>query len=209
MDGRTHNLQIRDEHTEIVIFTIDEIKTLIAKASRRTKLYVLLMLNCGMTQKDIADLVHSEIDWHAKQIVRKRSKTKSHASFPVVRYQLWEATHELLVSERSDDDGRVLTNSNGKPLWQANVDEKGKYTKIDNVKSAYSRLCKQALVNKPLKSLKKTSASLIRSNAKYTSLESLFLGHAPQSMADKHYAVAPQALLDEAIIWLGGEYGLE
>ena len=53
------------------------------------------------------------------------------------------------------------------------------------------------------------SATLIRGNQKYTSLESLFLGHAPQSMSDRHYAVAPQALLDEAIVWLGGEYGLE
>ena len=89
------------------------------------------------------------------------------------------------------------------------VDESGKYAKIDNIKSAYSRLCKQAATSKPLKSLKKTSASLIRGNQKYTSLESLFLGHAPQSMSDRHYAIAPQALLDSAIVWLGGEYGLE
>ena len=69
MDGRTQQLQIRAEHTEIVTFTITEIKTLLSKASRRTRLYILLMLNCGMTQKDIADLLHSEVDWEAKQIV--------------------------------------------------------------------------------------------------------------------------------------------
>ena len=116
----------------------------------------------------------------------------------------------MLVSERSSGDAeRVLLNANGKPLWQGKVNESGKYSKIDNVKTAFRRLCSQAEVSKPLKSLKKTSASLLRGNAKYASLESLFLGHAPQSMADKHYAVAPHELLDEAIVWLGGEYGLQ
>jgi hypothetical protein len=163
-----------------------------------------------MTQKDIADLVHSEVDWKAKQIVRRRSKTKSHANVPIVRYRLWGDTFKLLRSERSDgNDARVLVNANGKPLWQASVDGEGKYQKIDNIKTAYSRLCKQALINKPLKSLKKTSASLIRGNGKYASLESLFLGHAPTSMADKHYAATPQDLLDEAIVWLGRQYGVK
>ncbi len=210
MDGRTQQLNIPVDNKEIVVFTVAEIKTLLSKASQRTKLYILLMLNCGMTQKDIADLLHSEVDWKAKRIVRRRSKTKSHASVPIVRYRLWDETFKLLLAERSTGkDERVLLNTNGKPLWQENVDESGKYAKIDNIRTAYRRLCKQVSVSKPLKSLKKTSASLIRGNAKYTSLESLFLGHAPQSMSDRHYAIAPQALLDEAIVWLGGEYGLE
>ena len=210
MDGRTQQLNIPVDNNEIVVFTISEIKSLLSKASQRTKLYILLMLNCGMTQKDIADLIHSEVDWKTKQIVRRRSKTKSHVTVPIVRYRLWEETFALLLAERSNgNEEKVLLNTNGKPLWQETVDESGKYAKIDNIKSAYSRLCKQAATSKPLKSLKKTSATLIRGNQKYTSLESLFLGHAPQSMSDRHYAVAPQALLDEAIVWLGGEYGLE
>jgi len=28
-------------------------------------------------------------------------------------------------------------------------------------------------------------------------------------MSEKHYAATPQELLDEAIVWLGGEYGLK
>jgi len=60
-----------------------------------------------------------------------------------------------------------------------------------------------------LKSLKKTSATLIRGNEKYASLESLFLSHAPQSMAHRHYTKLPQELLDEAVTWLGEELGIE
>ncbi len=210
MDGRTQQLNIQVDNNEIVVFTVAEIKTLLSKASRRTKLYILLMLNCGMTQKDIADLLHSEVDWKAKQIVRRRSKTKSHASVPIVRYRLWHETFTLLLAERSNgNEERALLNTNGQPLWRADFGENDKYTKIDNIKTAYLRLCKQAAVNKPLKSLKKTSATLIRGNAKYTSLESLFLGHAPQSMADKHYAATPQDLLNDAIVWLGSQYGVK
>jgi site-specific recombinase XerD len=160
MDGRTQQLNIPVDNNEIVVFTIAEIKSLLAKASQRTKLYILLMLNCGMTQKDIADLLHSEVDWKTKQIIRRRSKTKSHVTVPIVRYRLWEETFALLLAERSNgNEEKVLLNTNGKPLWQETVDEGGKYAKIDNIKSAYSRLCKQAATSKPLKSLKKTSAT--------------------------------------------------
>jgi hypothetical protein len=83
-----------------------------------------------------------------------------------------------------------------------------KYRKTDNVKNAFDRLKATTGIKKPMKSLKKTSASLIRNNENFASLESLFLGHAPQSMSDKHYAQVPQGLLDRAMEWLGRELGV-
>ena len=44
-------------------FEKKEITKLLEEASERTKLYILLMLNCGMTQKVIADLDMSETHW--------------------------------------------------------------------------------------------------------------------------------------------------
>lgn len=210
LDAKSRALQIGTPSTSIVVFTLEEISTLLAEASDRTTLYILLMLNCGMTQKDIADLQMTEVDWDRGYITRKRSKTKERENVPVVTYVLWAETLRLLRQERSSKaTGLVLLNENGKPLWYEEVQPDGKLKKNDNIRNAFARLTKKTKINKPLKSLKKTSASLIRGNAKYASLESLFLGHAPQSMADKHYAVAPQELLDEAIVWLGGEYGLK
>ncbi len=84
----------------------------------------------------------------------------------------------------------------------------GKYQKTDNVKNAFERLRKTQKIDKPLKSLKKTSASLLRDSGSFSSLASLFLGHAPQSMADKHYTQTPQQLLDQAVQWLAEQYGL-
>jgi len=209
MDGKSNVLAITKPLSDIIVFTMSEITTLLTESSQRTQLYILLMLNCGMTQKDIADLSKHEVDWKAGCVTRKRSKTRKHDSVPTVRYRLWPETLRLLKQERSDNDSeRVLLNESGKPLWHESVDDDGKLTKMDNVRSAFARLQKKTKINKPLKSLKKTSASLIRSHEGYASLESLFLGHAAQSMSDRHYAQAPQTLLDEAVNWLRGQYGL-
>ncbi len=67
-------------------------------------------------------------------------------------------------------------------------------------------LQKKTGIKKPLKSLKKTSASLLRDNERFQGLEGLFLGHVPQSMSDKHYTLVPGKLLDQAILWLESQY---
>ncbi len=209
MDGKSNALKISNPVTKVVIFKKEEIATLLAKAPIRTQLYVLLMLNCGITQKDISDLDMSEVDWASGRISRKRSKTKKFAHVPEVSYLLWHKTLYLLSQERSVAvSGPVLLNANGKPLWYEEVRPDGSLNKIDNVRSAFERLKRKTKIKKPLKSLKKTSASLIRNNGKYAGLEGLFLGHAPQSMSDKHYTTVPQKLFDEAICWLAREYGI-
>ncbi len=210
MDGRSAALNIGSSHAEIVVFTKDEISTLLQKASDRTRLYILLMLNCGMTQKDIADLQHSEVDWTAGRITRKRSKTRKHENVPEVCYVLWPETLRLLKQERSQKAaGNVLLNENGGPIWWNEVTADGEYKKNDNVKNAFDRLRRKTKIQKPLKSLKKTSATLIRGNSEYASLESLFLGHSGKTIAHRHYAQPPQNLLDQAIGWLATEYGVE
>ncbi|MBC8869807.1 MAG: tyrosine-type recombinase/integrase [Planctomycetes bacterium] len=209
MDRDSQALKIVKTLPTIVTFTKQEIATLLPEASDRTKLYILLMLNCGMTQKDISDLDLSEVNWDAGRITRKRSKTKNHENVPIVDYPLWPETLRLLRQERCKRrSGRVLLNEKGNPLWYEEVGDGGKLKKNDNVKSAFDRLKRKTGIEKPLKSLKKTSASLLRDNPKYTSLEDLFLGHAPQSMSDKHYAKAPQSLFDDAIAWLGTEFDI-
>ncbi len=209
LDGKSQMLKITRPSPKIVVFDKDEIKTLLEKASDRTTLYILLMLNCGMTQKDIADLLVTEVDWKEGRIIRKRSKTADEENVPVVNYKLWGETFRLLQQERAaDSTDRVLLNFNGSAIWTEQINGEGKYQKTDNVKSAFDRLRKVVKIEKPLKSLKKTSASLLRDNANFSNLEKLFLGHAPQSMSDRYYTQVPQTLFDQAIAWLGQEFGL-
>lgn len=209
IDGRSKLLKISAAAAEITVFDKSELAMLLTNASDRTKLYILLMLNCGMTQKDIADLRQPEVDWNRGRIRRRRSKTASHKDVPIVDYLLWPETFRLLRQERADAKSeRVLVNLNGSPIWSESIGAERKYKKSDNVKNAFDRLRTSLGIKKPLKSLKKTSATLLRGNEKYHGLEGLFLGHAPQSMADKHYTLIPQTLLDQAIQWLAQELGI-
>lgn len=209
IDGKSDLLKITPGAPSVKVFTNHELKSLLRDASDRTKLYILLMLNCGMTQKDIADLQVQEVDWSAGRIIRKRSKTSDQKNVPTVNYLLWPETCRLLGHERnSSTEGLVLLNSNASPLWSEEIGPNGKYKKTDNIKNAFDRLRKKLKIEKPLKSLKKTSATKIRGHETFHGLEGLFLGHAPQSMSDRHYTQVPQALLDQAIRWLGTEYGI-
>lgn len=207
MDAKSKVLHISKSSPSIVTCEQDEIVRLLKCASERTALYILLALNCGFTQKDIADLDVQEVDWSAGRISRKRSKTKSSKNVPEVCYQLWPETRELLVSARSPSQrGRVLLNESGGPLWTLQVDTNGRVKKNDNVRNAFARLTKKTAIKKSFKSLKKTSASKLRNNGRFASLEDLFLGHAPRKMSDRHYTQAPQDLLDEALRWLHEDY---
>ena len=89
LDRKCRDLCISKLVASIVVFTKEEVTSLLADASDRTKLYILLMLNCGMTQKDIADLQVSEVDWREGRIIRKRSKTGDRENVPTVNYKLW------------------------------------------------------------------------------------------------------------------------
>lgn len=184
-----------------------QITKLLSAASNRTRLYLLLGLNCAMTQQDIADLQPSEVDWTAGKITRKRSKTSDVGSVPEVTYRMWPMTFALLKSERSEATDRVLLTQDGRPLKTETISESSKFQKTDAVRLALRRLSEKTGIEFTMKMLKKTSASLLRNNRHYSGIESLFLDHAPTSMAQKHYTSIPQDLLDEAIAWLGKELG--
>ncbi len=193
----------------IKVFTVDEFKSLLSGASSSTRLYLLLMLNCGYQQQDIAELKRQEIDWERGRIARKRSKTGNHANVPIVEYRLWDETFALLKKHGRTDTELVLLNQKGGPL-KAEMLVNGKIKKIDNIRSAYNRLVHKLKMNpmKPLKVIRKTGASKLAEHPEYGRFDRLYLGHAPTSIKDKHYVQTPQNLFDEAILWLGKQFDL-
>jgi integrase len=174
---------------------------------RVLRLALLLMANTGMTAVDVSNLRDSEVDWAAGTVTRKRSKTKHAANVPTVTYKLWPTTFELLKKRRSGTD-RVLLNQAGKPYTKSRLKADGRLGKMDIFASAWGRVRgKLGLPGRTLKQLRKLGASLLNGHPVYGQLVNLFLGHAPGSMAEKHYAAAPQELLDEAVTWLGRQLG--
>jgi hypothetical protein len=96
-----------------------------------------------MTQQDISDLKHEEVDWKERRITRKRSKTKKHENVPTVCYPLWGETFELLAKYRSEDPVRVLTSSTGQPLKKEWIRENENVARDDRIFSLYSRYRKK------------------------------------------------------------------
>ena len=181
---------------------------LLQQSAGKTRLYILLALNCGMTQKDISDLQEQDVSWSKGRITRKRSKTHKHDGVPTVSYKLWPETLKLLHECRSGSD-IVLLNRNGGRLVEERLKETGKYTKNDNIKNAYERVRRKTSFSKPFKLLRKTSATLINADSRHRGLDELFLGHAPVTIAEKHYSATSESALDDALAFLREKYQID
>lgn len=205
IQSRDFTIAIPEQRIET--FTDAEIQRLLGAASEVTRLYLLLMLNCGMGQQDISDLFHSEVDWDAGRITRKRSKTRKNNgnNVPEVSYKLWAATFRLLTKYRSKHAELVLTNQKGGPLKVESI-VNGRAKKIDNIRSAYRRLATKLKIGKPMKLLRKTAASKLGSHPEYSRFAQYFLGHAPGNVADRHYVVPSEEQFDVAMEWLGQQF---
>jgi integrase len=193
-------------------FANEEVEVILAHASERTCLYLLLMANCGYTQIDLSDLRPDQVDWTTGRITRKRSKTKDSENVPQVSYPLWHRTFSLLLKYGHQDGERVLTNERGEAL-RVDTLRKGKLVKVDNIAVSYSRLCDKLMkqgklkTKKSLKTFRKTSPSRLE-DSEYASCARWFGGWSPRSVADRHYIRPPQEMFDRAVAWLEKSYGL-
>lgn len=191
----------------IETFGTAQLTLLLGEATGPLRLHLLLMANCGFGQTDIAELQPDEVNWSEGRIIRKRSKTAQWEGVPVVNYTLWDETLKLLKQYKTTDAEHVLLTSQGKPLRSTRL-EGGKVKKADSIKLAFRRL-RDKLDNdpgKPMKLIRKTCASLLAEEYD-ESLAAHFLGHAPRSIAGKHYIKPSQDKFDEAIKWLGKQFG--
>ena len=182
------------------------------------------MLNCGMYQSDISDLVWSEFDASRRTITRKRSKTGDFENAPEVTWYLWPETLRLLKKyanrdktilnqKKTADTGKdcvsLLVTAEGRPLVAKSIaEEKGK--RCDNIKSAYVRLANRLNVPaKPLMLIRKTSSSLLAQHKDYKFYAQYFLAQAPETTADGYYVKPSEAEFKAACEWLRKQYAFE
>lgn len=201
---RSKRLKFTQQTKSVERFTIEEVRQVLDSATEKTKLYVLLMLNGGMYQNDIAELGKNEVDWEGGAITRPRSKTPSG---PVVRCKLWPETFALLQKFKAKpnvSNGRggfrcLLTDAD-KPLsiqWL----EEGKMRRYDVIRTALNVTFAKVGWNKPPKLFRKTAASELASSD-HRSMVDVFLCHTAKSIADKHYVALTPDALDGAIDYL-------
>jgi integrase len=187
-------------------FTVEEVRQILAACdgfSERTKLYLLLMLNCGMMQNDIAELLKEEVHWSDGTITRARSKTRERKG-PVVRYRLWPETFALLKKHRAKEGELALTTDEGNPLVGERLEGED-YRKYDTIRSAWSRLAGKMGVKKirlGMKHLRKTSATLLAQHPQYKFYANHFLADSPRTVADRHYVTPNDEEFFLALEWL-------
>lgn len=186
------SLKITVPSNGIETVPIADIKQLFSLASDRTRLYLLLGLNCGYTQSDISSLEISMIDIKEGTITRDRQKTGQEQS-----HKLWPITLRYLKQEmRNAKTGLALVTQNNKPLRSEEF-KNGKYHKRDAIQSAWQRILKHADMKHSFKLLRKTGATEI---AKIdATVVNQFLAHSPRSIADRHYVKADFTNLYKAI----------
>ena len=211
---RSRSLSIKTERHEISPFTVDEVKAIYAQAKERMKLFMLLGLNCGMTQQDISRLYRHQVDSKNGYIIRKRGKTKWHPNVPTVKYKLWAETLRLLKkydAGRMGENDLVLVTSGGKEFVRYTYQPSGKTTRFDGIGMNFCQLLIQHFPHlknkKTFKCLRKTGATLLGNDARYFFCAWLYLGHSAKTIAEQHYIKPSQELIDEAIIWLGKQLG--
>jgi hypothetical protein len=66
---------------------------------------------------------------------------------------------------------------------------------------------KRLKLKRSLKELRKLGATLLDGHPTYGRFASLFLGHSPRTVKDRHYAAPSQNLFDVGVAWLGRQLG--
>lgn len=209
--GNLRSRRFRFNHSvakKVEVFTAEEVRALLKACdgfSERTKLYLLLMLNCGMYQHDISELHQDEVNWSKGTITRARSKTRERNG-PVVTYKLWPETLSLLKKLRANDGELVLTTEEGNPLVRYWL-EGSTSRRYDAVRSAWNRLADKMgqKIRLGTKHLRKTSSSTLAKHPQYKFYVNHFLADSPKGMADKHYVVPSDGEFFEAVAWLRHE----
>jgi integrase len=196
----------RSKKKTAVTWTPQEFKDVLAQATGRMRLFLLLMANCGFTQIDISELKDFEVNWEAGKITRRRSKTRHQDQTPEVCYPLWPSTLSLLQQHRSGGPV-VLVTDRGTPYVQARVDAEARTKVKDGIKGHFIYFRRKIGFTKPLKGLRKMGPTLLAPHAEFGRYAEHFLGHAPKNMADTHYITPSQERFDAAVLWLGQQLG--
>lgn len=93
-------------------FTKEEILSMLQHANPTQKAMILLGINCGLGNSDIADIEHGHIDFANSMLTYDRNKTATPRRCP-----LWKETIDslrLAITSRPESNSKVFVSKNGK-----------------------------------------------------------------------------------------------
>ena len=168
----------------------EELEKLFAVASVVDTALLLLGLNCGFGNTDIATLKFCDIDLEEATISHARPKTNVSRHF-----SLWPETVEILKTYIKKHRGQpakeefselVFVNRKGNPMCFERIDEDGKFRRSDSIKNRFIRLYKKAGLKRPYGRgyycLRRSTATFVGLVSNDPSQVQAILGHASISM---------------------------
>lgn len=217
---RSKKFQIPKNRREPTPFTKEEFELILANSNERLQAHMILMLNCGMYQGDVAELEAAEVDLSAGRIIRIRSKkkkiqAKKSKNAPIkMNWLLWDKTLELL-RKTGNTKGLVFLNGDGNPLVRGAIGDDGNEDRQDNIRSAYCRVIRKLkrrellpkTWNKTLKQLRKTGSNVLEKSKDHAEFYEMYLDHS--AVAKRHYLKSgePVPVFDEAVKFFGDQMG--
>ena len=216
LTGRQSSCEFPKSQKKADPFTKDEFHLVLNASDDALRAYLLLMLNCFMTQSDISDLQTQEVDLPKCRICRTRSKKRKkigNSAIPM-HWKLWKITVACLDKVKPDD-------SNQKNFFLENnqklVHEHAKGGRTDFIARKFEAVIKTlkksgALApewNKTLKQLRKTGANIIEKSEQHAAALNTLLEH-ESSVASIHYTNTgkPKKRLFRATNYVGKKMGL-
>ena len=175
---------------KVKTFPLEHLIKMYAAADERIRLWILLGLNCGFANMEVATLRRSEIDIQNGIIERKRTKTDVSG-----RWQLWPETIKALKPYcKGSADGILLTTAEGKPMvWYSSANKR-----VDALAQCWTRFIKRSKVaHLSFRYLRKTGATMIRA-IDGIEVSEQYLAHSEKGIA-RFYSVPSQDRLDKAL----------
>jgi integrase len=201
---KSRALSIRVPAQPIEVLSLADITSFYKRGSPLLATCILLSLNCGFNQVDIATLKHSEVDWDHGTITKRRVKTGGYDNVPTITWKLWPTTWRHLQENRSKHPELVLLGRKDRKLIQGAGLER-----VDVIGKMWRYVRKRLGKKLEYKLLRKTASSTLACHPIYGRYAQYFLCHSASNVADRHYVKPSQKQFDEAIAWLGEQLGFE
>jgi len=191
----SRQLVIETDEPDPKYMSPDQFRRLLDVSTDRSKLYWLLMANCGMTQVDISEMKPSAIDWEKGILTYKRRKIKRKKTRKARTYKLWPETLELLRKLAKRSGSRALTTRTGTPLVNRTVKTDGRKVNGVAITNAFNRAKAEAGLDEfSATDIRNTVATVLR-NSEHAHAVGLYLQHR-NNTTDAHYAADYDNALD-------------
>jgi integrase len=201
------NLKLKSHRKRAVhkaVKTFDGVWNGVKALKPRYRLWALLCLNCGMTNADLGGLKWNMIDETKWTLTRRRVKTESHEKVPTVTYRLWPETVALLKA-LPKTGSRLFSTKTGRPMYESRYEGDGETSKKDLFGTYWKRQrsapnptksdavlapgrVAHSVPHIPLSKFRSIGSTALKAHLIFGRFDEYFLGHAPRSIADRHYA---------------------